>query len=116
MPKKRALIVVRWFGANASVITTLLAFVAIALALWTAVLYTDLRNQRSRLTGIEIARIVEQRTSDKQAVVNCRTGIATIRIANVLLSTVKADLLQRASANRLLAKQDSTETVRATVN
>lgn len=114
MPKKRALIVVNWFGRHASVIMPLLAFGALAIGIWTIILYTKLEDQQSRLSGIEIARIVEQRASDRNTVIRCNTSIATVRIANILLGTVKTDLLQRAAANRKLSLVETNPTLKAT--
>lgn len=68
------------------------------------VLYLDLREQQSRLSGIEIGRIVEQRASNKSAVQNCRSGIPLVTTANVLIENSKSDLLQRAASSRQIAR------------
>lgn len=104
MPKKRAIMLISWFGRNANVIMTVLAFAVLALGVFNLVLYLDLRDQQSRLSGIEIGRIVEQRASNKSAVQNCRSGIPLVRTANVLIENSKSDLLQRAASSRQIAR------------
>lgn len=114
MPRKRAIMLVNWFGAHANVIMPLLAFGALAIGIWTILLYSKLEDQQSRLSGIEIARIVEQRASNRNAVIRCNSSIGTVRIANILLGTVKTDLLQRAAANRKLWRVEKNPTLKAT--
>jgi hypothetical protein len=93
---------VSWFGRNANVILTTLAFLVVGLAIWNIVLQRKVNTQASALSGIEITRIVEDRTNNFNAVQRCRGSISTVSVANVLVATVKSDLLQRAVASRAL--------------
>ncbi|HSE43746.1 MAG TPA: hypothetical protein VLA89_00300 [Gemmatimonadales bacterium] len=107
MPRKRARLFLAWVGEHAVIILTACLLAMIAGAVWNLYLYAELRHTRSSLTGIEIARIVEQRSQDRNQVTQCRTSIPFIRSFQVLTESVRTNLRQSATLNRRLAMSET---------
>jgi hypothetical protein len=104
MPKKRAIMLVTWFGEHANIIMTGLAFCVVGFGIWSIYQYTVLRDAQSSLSGIQIARIVEERAANASRVRECKSSIAFVVTANTLISSYRQDLIERATANEILIK------------
>jgi hypothetical protein len=106
VPRKRAIMVITFFGEYARIIMPILAFLVIALGVWNITLYRDLNDQGSRLSGIEIARIVEERSNNRNQVSRCRGSIRILQSFNTLVTSYRSDLRTRADTSRALARND----------